>query len=168
MAVSIDQLNAITNKYIMPKMADNIFDSNPTLKKLKDGGSYKSVSGGVTIDTPLNYAIATNGWYQGADTLSTVDVDNITSASYAWKSLFAGVTISEEDELKNSGDAAALNLLKSKMQIAEKTIKDTLGTGIFSDGSDSKAIVGLRDIVAVDQTVGGISQTTNSYENCAA
>lgn len=163
MAVSIDQLNAITTKYIMPKMHDNIFDSNPLLKKLKESGSYKSVSGGVTIDVPLNYAAATSGWYSGADTLSTTDAENITAASYDWKSLFAAVTISEEDELKNSGDAAALNLLKSKMQIAEKSLKDDLGTGLFSDGSDSKAIVGLRDIVAADQTVGGISQSTNSW-----
>lgn len=163
MAVSIDQLNAITHKYIMPKLHDNIFDSNPLLKKLKEGGSYKSIAGGVTIDVPLNYAAATSGWYSGADTLSTTDVENMTAASYAWKSLFAGVTISEEDELKNSGDAAALNLLKSKMQIAEKSLKDDLGTGLFSDGTDAKSIVGLRDIVAADQTVGGISQSTNSW-----
>jgi len=163
MAVSIDQLNAITHKYIMPKMFDNIFDSNPLLKKIKDGGSYKSISGGTKITLPLNYAQATNGWYSGADTLSTVDVENITSAEYDWKSLFAGVTISEEDELKNSGDAAVVNLLKSKMEIAEKTLKDALGTGLFSDGTTAKSIIGLRDIVAVDQTVGGISQATNSW-----
>jgi hypothetical protein len=163
MALSIDQLNAITHKYILPKLFDNIFDSNPLLKKLKSSGSYKSISGGTTIDVPLNYAAATNGWYSGADTLSTADVDNMTAASYDWKSLFAGVTVTEEDELKNSGDAAAVNLLKSKMQIAEKTIADSLGTGLFSAGTDTKSIVGLRDIVATDQTVGGISQTTNSW-----
>ena len=163
MAVTIDQLNAITHKYIMPKMHDAIFDSNPLLKKVKDSGSYKSIGGGVTIDIPLNYAAATSGWYSGADTLSTTDVDNMTAASYNWASLFAGVTISEEDELKNSGDAAVLNLLKSKMQIAEKSLKDDLGTGLFSNGTDSKSIVGLRDIVAADQTVGGIAQTTNSW-----
>jgi hypothetical protein len=163
MAVTITQLNAITHKFVMKKLHDNIFDSNPLLKKLKEGGSYKSVSGGVTIDEPLNYAAATSGWYSGADTLSTTDVENITAASYAWRSLFAGVTISEEDELKNSGDSAVLNLLKSKMQIAEKSLKDDLGTGLFSDGTTAKSIVGLRDIVAADQTVGGISQSTNSW-----
>jgi len=130
MALSIDQLNAITVKHIMPKMFDNIFDSNILLQKLKNSGSYKSISGGVTIDIPLNYATTTaSGWYSGADTLDTTDNDNISAASYDWKSAFAGVTITEEDEMKNSGDAAALNLLKSKMQIAEKTLKDIMGTG---------------------------------------
>lgn len=164
MALSVDQLNAITEKFYVKKLFDNIFDSNPTLQKLKNGGSYKSTSGGTQIYVPLNYAVTTAaGWYSGADTLSTTDNDNITSAAYDWKSLYAGVSITEEDELKNSGDAAQLNLLKSKMQIAEKTLKDDLGTGLFSDGTDAKSIVGLRDIVAVDQTVGGISQSTYSW-----
>lgn len=163
MTLSISQLDAITQKYIVKKMFDNIFDSNIVLKKLKDGGSYKPVDGGTTIDVPLNYALATYGWYNGADTLSTSDADNITAASYEWRSLFAGITITEEDELKNSGTAAAVSLLKSKAQIAEKTLKDALGTGIFSDGTTAKSIVGLRDIIATTETVGGISQSDNAW-----
>jgi hypothetical protein len=164
MALSVDQLNAITEKFFLKKLYDNIFDSNPLLMKIKKGGSYKSTSGGTQIYVPLNYAAATAaGWYSGADTLSTTDNDNITAAAFDWASLFAGVSITEEDELKNSGEAAQLNLLKSKMQIAEKTLSDDLGTGLFSDGTNAKSIVGLRDIVATDQTVGGISQTTNSW-----
>jgi hypothetical protein len=164
MALTHDQLSAITRRYFLPKLADNIFDSNPTLKKIMDSGAYKSVSGGTKILVPLNYAqAASSGWYSGADTLATADSENITAAEYEWKSLYAGVTISEEDELKNSGDAQVVSLLKSKMQIAEKTLKDALGTGIYSDGTTTKSIVGLRDIVATDQTVGGFSQTDNSW-----
>jgi hypothetical protein len=164
MALSVDQLNAITSKHYVKKLYDNIFDSNVLMKKLKDMGSYKSVNGGTQISVPLNYAqTSASGWYSGADTLSTVDTENLTAALYDWKSAYAGVTITEEDELKNSGDAEQLNLLKSKIQIAEKTLKDILGTGLFSDGTTAKSIVGLRDIVAADQTVGGIAQSTNSW-----
>lgn len=56
MAVSVDQLTAITQRYIMPKMFDNIFDSNPLLKRIMASGQYMSVSGGTSIDLPLNYA----------------------------------------------------------------------------------------------------------------
>lgn len=164
MALTIDQLNALTDKYFLKKLHDNIFDSNPLLQKLLKSGSYKAVSGGTQIYVPLNYATTTaSGWYSGADTLSTSDNDNITAAVYDWKSLYAGIAITEEDELKNAGDAEQLNLLKSKMQIAEKTLKDSLGTGLYSDGTTAKSIIGLRDIIATDQTVGGISQTTNSW-----
>ena len=63
MAVSIDQLTAITHKKIMPKMFDNIFDSNPLLKRMLKSGQYVSQEGGRTIDVPLNYATTTaSGW----------------------------------------------------------------------------------------------------------
>lgn len=164
MAVSIDQLTSITHKKIIPKLYDNIFDSNPLLMRLLKSGQYMSCEGGTTIDVPLNYATTSaSGWYQGAETLDTTDNENITAARYSWKSLFANISITEEDELKNSGAAGVLRLLASKAQIAEQTIKDTLGDGLYSDGSDAKSIVGLRDIVATDQTVGEISQSTNSW-----
>jgi len=164
MAVSIDQLTAITHKKIMPKMFDNIFDSNPLLKRFLKGGQYVSQDGGRAIDVPLNYATTTSsGWFQGSETLQTTDNENITAASYDWKSLYANISITNEDELKNSGPSGVLKLLASKAMIAEKTMKDSLGTGLFSDGTDTKSIVGLRDVVAATQTVGGISQTTNSW-----
>ena len=112
----------------------------------------------------MNYASTTaSGWYQGTDTLSTSDNQNISGAEYDWKQLYANITIRRDEELKNSGDSQVLSLVKNKVKIAEKTMSDTLGTGLYSDGTDSKAIVGLRDIVATDQTVGGISQTANSW-----
>jgi hypothetical protein len=164
MALSIAQLDAITHKKIIPKMYDNIFDSNPLLKRFQKGGNYVSQDGGTTIDVPLNYAqTSAAGWYAGSETLDTTDNENITAARYNWKSLYANISITDEDELKNSGVPGVLKLLASKSMIAEKTLKDDLGTGLYSDGTDSKSIVGLRDIVATDQTVGGISQSTNSW-----
>ena len=164
MALSIDQLTAITHKKIIPKLYDNIFDSNPLLKRILKSGQYSSCDGGTTIDVPLNYAQTdAAGWYSGAETLSTTDNENVTAARYQWTNLYTGISITEEDELKNGGAAGVLKLLASKSMIAEKTIKDKMGTGLYSDGTDTKSIVGLRDIVAADQTVGGIAQSTNSW-----
>ena len=158
------QLDAITLKKIVPKMFDAIFDSNPLLKKIMASGQYVSQNGGLTIDIPLNYATTSaSGWYTGADTLDTTDNQNITSASYDWKNIYANITMAEEDKLKNAGNLGVVKLLASKAMIAEKTLKDSLGTGLYSDGTDAKSIVGLRDIVATDQTVGGIDQSANSF-----
>jgi hypothetical protein len=164
MALTLDQLNAITHKKIIGKLFDNIFDSNPLLKRLMASGQYQSQDGGTSIDVPLNYATTTaSGWYSGAEVLDTTDNENISAARFTWKSLFCGVSITDEDELKNGGSAGTLKLLASKVQIAEKTMKDLLGTGIYSDGTDADSIQGLRDIVAVDQTVGGIDQSSYSW-----
>jgi hypothetical protein len=65
--------------------------------------------------------------------------------------------------LKNSGDAQVISLVKSKTQIAEKTLADNLGTGLWNAGTDAKAIGGLRHILSTSNTVGGISQSDNSW-----
>ena len=119
MALDIGQLSAITHKYIMPRLFENIFDSNPLLKKLLASGQYHSVSGGTTVDIPLAYAQTTaSGWYSGADTLNTAENEQLTAARYNWASIYAGITITEEDELKNGGSAGVLKLLASKAQMA--------------------------------------------------
>jgi hypothetical protein len=165
MALTYDQISAVTQKFYVPKLYDNIFDSNPLLQRAKKKW-YEKVNGGTSIMVPLNYAQASaGGWYSGADTLNTTDNDVLTSAEYAWKQIYKTISISRMDELKNSGDAAILKFVKQKMQVAEKSIMDDMGTGLYSAGTDPKSIAGLRVIVDVDSTVGGISQSTYSWSS---
>jgi len=163
MALTWDQISGITEKKFIKKLYDNIFDSNPLLKRLKQK-SYEKLDGGTSIMIPLNYAQTTAaGWYTGGDTLSTSDNENITAAEYAWKQIYANISITRLDELKNSGDAQKIALVKSKTQIAEKTIMDQMGTAIYNDGTTLNAPIGLRAIVGTTSTIGGISQSTNSW-----
>lgn len=163
MALTYDQISAITEKKFVPKLVDNIFDSDPLLQRGKKKFQML-LDGGTSIMQPLNYAqVTASGWYSGAETLSTTDNDIITAAEYAWKQLYVNITISRRDELVNSGDAAIINLVKSKTQIAEKTMIDKLGDGLYSAGTDSKSIVGLRVIVDSDSSVGGIDSGDYSW-----
>lgn len=163
MPLSYDQISAITQKKIVPKMVDNIFDSNVLLQRAKKK-FYTKVDGGTSITQPLNYAqLTASDWYSGADTLSTTDNDVITAAEYSWKQIYANISISRIDELKNSGDAAILKLVKQKTMIAEKTIQDQMGTGLWSAGTNAKSIAGLRVILSTSNTVGGIAQGTYSW-----
>lgn len=163
MALTYDQISAITERAYIKKLADNYFDSNPLTKRLKEK-SLELLDGGTSILQPLNYANTTaSGWYTGAETLSTIDNENLTSAEYQWKQHYANISISRIDELKNSGDKAILNFVKEKVKIAEKTMVDNLGTGVYSAGTDPKSIVGLRSIIATSNTVGGIAQSTNVW-----
>lgn len=163
MALTYDQVTAITERFFLPTMADNIFDSNPTMKRAKKKW-YRRISGGERILLPLNYATTTaSGWYSGADILSTTDNQNITAAELEWKQQYANISINRREELQNSGKAQVISLVKSKVQIAEKTMRDTMGTGIYSSGSDADSIVGLRVWISTSSSPGGISQSTNSW-----
>ncbi len=163
MALTYDQISAITEKKFIPKLYDAVFDSDPLLARLKKK-SYMKVDGGTKLIIPLNYAqTSASGWYSGADTLQTADNDQITGAEYEWKQLYANISITRRDELINSGDQQILNFVKSKTQIAEKTMMDKLGDGIYSAGTDSNSIVGLRVLVDNANTVGGIAQASYSW-----
>ncbi|MES3012624.1 MAG: phage major capsid protein [Pseudomonadota bacterium] len=164
MPLSYDQLSAITKKYYVPKLVDAIFDSDPLLKRYKDKGRYKKVGGGTSAMMPLNYALTTAaGWYSGTETLSTTDNDQISAAEYQWKQAYANITIARDDELKNSGDAQVIDLVKSKTQIAEKTLADYIQGGLYHSGSNSKSIVGTGLFLSTSNTVGGIAQGTYSW-----
>ena len=162
MALSYDQITAITEKKFLPKLVDNVFNSNALLMKLK--AKEQLQSGGDKIVAPLGYAeTAASAWYSGAETLSTTDNEVITAAEYDWRQLYANISISRIDELRNSGDAAIINFVKSKVMIAEKTIRNKLSTGLYNDGTDAKQIQGLKLAVSASNTVGGIDQSVYSW-----
>jgi len=164
MPLSYDQLSAITKKHYIPKLVDGVFDSDPLLQRLKKKDRYKKLGGGTSIMMPLNYALTTAaGWYSGADTLSTTDNDQISAAEYQWKQGYANISISRDDELKNMGDAQVIDLVKSKTEIAEKTLTDYIQDGLYSSGTNAKSIVGLGLFLSTSNTVGGISQSSYSW-----
>ncbi len=126
MPLTYDQISGITEKKFIPKLYDNIFDSDPLLQRAKKK-FYQKIDGGTSILVPLNYATNTSGgWYAGAETLSTADNDVITAAEYVWKQVYDNISINRIDELKNSGDAQIIDFVKSKMKIAEKTLATRL------------------------------------------
>lgn len=163
MALTYDQISGITQRKFIPKLYDNIFNSNPYMQRIRKR-SYELVDGGISVMVPLNYATPTaTGWYFGADTLNVNDNDQITSAEYTWKALYTNITILRTDELKNAGDEQMVSLVKSKVKIAEKNMEDQLGTGIFSNATNAKSIIGLQYQSSTSNTIGGISQTSYSW-----
>jgi hypothetical protein len=156
MPLTYDQITAITEKRFLPKLVDNIFNRNVLLKKMK--AKEKPQTGGDKVLVPLNYAqTSASGWYQGADN------EVITSAEFDWKQLYANIAITRRDELRNNGDAAIINFVRSKVEIAEKTIRDKLSTALYNDGTDSKQIQGLNLLLSTSSTYGGIDQSSYSW-----
>jgi hypothetical protein len=165
MALSYDQISAITKRYFVPKFYDNVFDVSPLLKRIK-GKSYQKIGGGTSIIVPLEYAAnGSVGWYAGEETLDTADTDIGTAAEYQWKQLYVNISVKGIDELKNGGDAQVIDFVKVKVKNAEKTMEDYLGTGLYQTSTaNAKSIIGLRAYAAsTSSTVGGISQTDYSW-----
>lgn len=163
MALTYDQISSITEKYFVKKLQDNIFDMNPLYNHLKKK-SLEKLDGGERIMVPLQYAkLTATGFYAPSDTLSTSDNETFTAAEYLWKQAYVNITIRKIDELKNSGGAQMVNLVKAKSMAAEKTLGDTMSTALYNAGTDSNSFGGLRLIFSASNTVGGIAQGSNSW-----
>jgi len=164
MPLSLNQINAITQKKFLPKLYDNIFDSNVLLSEMKKGNGYRKIDGGERIVVPLEYAqTSAAGTYSGTDVLSTTDSEVFTGAEFVWKQYYANISIAGIDKLKNSGESQVIDFVKAKVKNAERTLAQQLGDGLYSSGSDAKALVGLRVAASTSNTVGGISQTDYSW-----
>lgn len=130
MALSYDQISAITQVKIMPKLVDNIFKQIPLLSRMKKKET--PIDGGTMVQVPLEYAQnGAGGAYSGADTLNNSDNDVITAASFDWKQYYQSIVINRRDELKNSGDAAILKFVTSKVKNAEKSLRDLMATAAW-------------------------------------
>jgi hypothetical protein len=161
MALTYTEISAITEKYFRPKLVDNIFKSNVLLARLRD--KQEKLDGGERVLLPVAYAVTTAAAsYVGADTLSTTPNDQITSAEFIWKQYYANITITGLDELKNSGDAAKVSFVKSKVQLAEKSLAYALGSDVYT-GSTTPALVGLQTAVSSSRTYGGIDSSTYTW-----
>ena len=151
------------------EFADNVTNKNVLLRKLKERGNIRTLSGGRTIVRELDYAEnSTFQYYSGYETLNVNASDVLSAAEYNWRQAAVNVTISGLEERQNSGEAAILDLLEGRIKNAMRTMANNISTGIYSDGTGSsgKQIDGLQAVVAdspATGTVGGINAATSSF-----
>jgi len=151
------------------KLADNVTNNNALLYRLREKGNIRPLDGGSKIVEELEYGESDYTWYSGYDTISTTNPEIFSAAEYEWKFLAAPIGCSGEELLKNSGRERRIDLMEAKIKNAEKTLKNQMSVGIYSDGTGSsgKQLTGLKALVAdspTTGTVGGINRATSGNE----
>lgn len=167
--VNFNDLLTTTLESRTGKLADSVTDNNALLKRLKERGNIRPISGGTKIVEEIEYGEGDSYWYAGFDTLTYTGKQLFTAAEYEMKLIAAPVGISGEDLLKNSGRERVIDLMEAKIKNAEKTLMNQMSIGVYSDGTGSsgKQLTGLRALVADDPTsgtVGGINRATTGNE----
>ena len=148
---------------------DNIFKDSAFLAYLRMSNAIKYQDGGERIRVPLMYG--DNGTvksYSGYETLDTTPQDGMSTAFYDWREIGGTISISRKEERQNSGEAAILNLLQSKIQQAEMSMREqvnsqlvqgTVSSATFVPGNSAKDLNPLgwfmRKLNATDPTSGG-------------
>lgn len=157
MALSIDQVQAITNKYWMPTLTNNIYSFSALWTRLYQNGPKRD--GGEKIHVPLEYAAVNGGSFTKGDTLTIADVASYTAATFDWSFYFGVANIDVTDQAKNMGNAAVVDLVFAKMNSGQNKLMSDLGTDLFLDGTGNtnKALDGLDLICSATATLGGVA-----------
>ena len=148
-------------------LSDNVSNHNALLRRLRENGNQTSVTG-RDIVRELEYADnGTVQFYSGYETLDVSPSDVLSAAVFEYKQLAGNVTISGLEQVKNSGEQAIINLLEARINVLEKSMRNSLATSIYSDGTGSsgKEVGGLQLLVADSGTgtVGGINSSTFTF-----
>jgi hypothetical protein len=154
---NVSDIVATTIQSRTRQIADNVTKNNALLKKLEMRGNRKPFSGGNVIYQELSFAQNGNGgWYSGYDLLPVAASDVISAAEYTIKQLACPVTMSGLEGLQNAGKEQMIDLLESRINVAEATMANLLAGGVYADGSGSggKELTGLNAAVPVDPSTG--------------
>lgn len=148
------------------ELADNVTKNNALLKRLRQKGRVKPVSGGRTIVQEM--AFAENGTfkrYSGYETVNIAPSETFTAAEYNYAQAAVAVSISGLEMLMNSGGEAILDLLEERINNAVTTLTNNIALDCYSDGTadGGRQIGGLQLLVAASPStgvVGGIDRST--------
>lgn len=166
---NVSDIIATTIESRSKKVADNVTKNNALLAKLSQRGRMKTFSGGRLIYEELSFAENGNaGWYSGYDLLPVAAQDVLSAAQFDIRQAACPVVISGLEMLQNAGPEQMIDLLSSRLDVAESTMRNLICGGIYSDGTGSggKEITGLNAAVPLDPTTGtygGIDRATWTF-----
>lgn len=165
MAVNLGVLASTTLQNYRKSLADNIFKDNVLLNHFQNNGGIEYKDGGRSIVVPVMYGVnSTVQAFEGTDTLDLTYQDGIDAAEFDWAMYNVNVVISLEDEAKNSGKSAVVDLLKAKIMQAENSLKERFNNDFFNGTSASKEIVGIDTAIGIG-TYAGIAGGTYTWWN---
>ena len=166
---NVSDIIATTIEKRSRKIADNVTKNNALLMKMQQRGRQRSFSGGRLIYEELSFAENGNaGFYSGYDLLPVAAQDVLSAAQFDIKQAACPVTISGLEMLQNAGPEQMIDLLASRMDVAESTMQNLICGGLYSNGTGfgGKQIVGLDAAVPLDPTTGvygGIDRATWTF-----
>jgi hypothetical protein len=157
------ELQAMTDEYYLSKEAQDIyFRSNILLYKLMGGENGRTiVPGGKFIDVPLEYGELPSQSFNASTTFNTTKAEILNKAMFPWSAYQSTIVYDLDDNRENSGEAAIVDIVSTKLRNAQKTIRKTMSAALFaSAATPGKDMLGLGDLfnTTTSVTYGGIAE----------
>lgn len=163
------------------KPSDNITTENGLFHFINESKNFKigDFSGngvtelfahGVLDDTGGAGTPKNIGWYNPYEVFNpNTAQDYIDGGTFDFKQLGAMITFTGADQIRWSGKEKAVELVSSRLDVADKNLQNKFAAGLFDDGTSAggRSMGGLQLLVQDDPTaagtVGGIDQVANPF-----
>ena len=142
--LSLQEVNAITNKHIVPLATDVVYLQSPTFVRLHTKRAER-FDGGTLIQRPLMYAELNGGAVGRGGTFNIDVVPTDTAITITPKVYYVGITLVGYDDLINRGPDAVFSQAESKFRNASAKMAKLLATDMYLNG----------------QVVSGVDRTLN-------
>jgi len=161
--IGADHITSIVNRHLMGDIIDMAYGGNPTFFRLYNSNR-RFVDGGPTIEQPVMASQFTaGGSFSDLDVLDMSPQNTLRTAAWDWKEKYVPVAFSNLTMVKlNSADSIA-NGVQVQVEQASMHMRDLLGTGLYSAGTDAKELDGLGLAVATSGTYAGIDRSANTW-----
>lgn len=167
----VSDIIATTIQSRSQELSDNVTNNNALLRRLKSKGNVRTVSGGNVILEEIMYTdantINTNS-YSGYEQINITPNSPVSAAQFSFTQYAGSVSISGLEILQNSGKEALIDLMESRMRIAEIQLQNRIDYDLYQDGTGNggKNITGLAAAIPdapTTGTYGGISRSTWAF-----
>jgi hypothetical protein len=165
--IGTDVVTAISRRYILPDIADAIYNSNPMFYRANRMNK-KLVQGGFQIELPIMYSrFAAGGFYSGYDALNIAPSDTVQNAAFSWKQAYVPVTVDGLTLVRVDSPQAIANFLALYFQQAEMELSQILGASLWSTALTSNqldSIPAAIDAGALASSYGGITNNSTDWQ----
>ena len=147
MALTLDEIQSITQDFWWPKHYDNFYKANVLmLRLLKNGGM---ATGGEKLRVVVWHGQPIGGAFGENTSFDTTRRDQLNAARYDWAYYYEPVTYGMKDKVQNSGPQAEVDAIMTKLDMAQTAIRDKMADDVYdslSQGS-TKPLTGLQSMI---------------------
>jgi hypothetical protein len=156
MALSYNDVSAVTVNYISRKFVDNYYKVSPVFVKVFKGICEKDFDGGVQIQVPFQYAPLKAGPFAPGSVFDISYVETQTAMYFNPKYYYSSITLQGTQLPLNRGEEAVMNYIEPKMVNAEQALAQALIQDFYKDGQGTSS-----SVIALDGILAGYDDGTN-------
>lgn len=163
MPLTLTDVTALTQKYLVPRTTDVIFKRSPVLVRLRTKRAFR-YQGGTQIQRPIIVAGLIGDAFGRGDTFNINYVTTDSALVVDMKTYYVNITLYGRDSMLNREPLAVFSLLDTKFQNASLKMAELLGTNMWLNDAGARAnhLTGFSqwyDDGNVYTSIGGITRS---------